>query len=277
MAKKEANPTGVYKPLTWRAKRLTAQLRRATHRTVQNAIIAELIHELTRGSRRVRRQAGQWRTQVRNLAGRHAARAGSAVRRNAGSMVRRVRFGAPMHCITCNKEFRSKLLFNAHAEAHKREQTLAPRNSRHLAAGRQGPVINSGMTLARRQHASPAQGTPIRIPVRMRPARAHAAATLAAAGPEMAKTARTAAAKAAGPDGRPLGAKDLKAMAQQVTATRNAPPARTARKPAARPAEPRTPAAAARAAVNPQMAARAPRTPAARPARSAPSRPGPGA
>jgi hypothetical protein len=277
MAKKEANPTGVYRPLTWRAKRLTAQLRRATHRTVQNAIIAELIHEMTKGSRRVRKQASLWGAKVKQHARQAGGRAGTAARKRVADVGRRVRYGPPMHCVACNKSFRSKLLFNAHAEAHKRAQAgrQRPGNARRV----QGPEINTGI-----------------IPGGASRARAHAASVLGVAGPQKAKAARTAAAKAAGPAGRPLGAKDLKAMAKQVTETRNAPPARPAetagpaRKPAATrtPASARTPAAAARAAADPQMPrpgrpaatttrppVRAPRTPSA--ARTAPARPGPGA
>jgi len=240
MAKPQA--PGTYSPWNWRARRLISQLRSATHRTVQNAIIAELLHELEKGSRRIRRKTSQWRQVVKNQL--HTAvrlqggRTVSVVRKRAAELKRRVRYGPQMTCDACpGKEFRNKLEAKAHVHAHARE-AAAPKTRR---ARVEGPAIRSGVQTAAegRKQKAPVKATPA---VRKQ-AREHARDIMAAAGPQgraVADASRKAAA-----EGRPLDAKDLKNLAKQVTTARDAPASRS--RTAAKPAAPgRTPAAPAR-------------------------------
>lgn len=98
-----AKPAGHYKPHSLRARKLIRQLRRATHKSVQHAIIRELIHEIERGGRRIGGQARKLTAKLRQQAG-----------RITGRQPRR-------SCSACGRTFRNDLQFAAHGEHHARE------------------------------------------------------------------------------------------------------------------------------------------------------------
>ena len=265
MAKTSTGP-GAYQPHSWRARRLIAQLRRATHRTVQNAIIQELIHELERGSRRARKQASWLRAKAKEQARRHAGRAGAALRKKAGEVVRTARYGRLHHCAGCSKDFRNKLQFDAHARSHQEQvQVTRGRVKRErdpqAANGRQPKAPAPARQKGKDRAAFEQWGGDMRArDLRengQRPAReaqAHARNVMEAAGPKVhaavGKVSRQATAT-----GVPAGRKDLKRLkdlGKKVTEARNAPPSRTRATPAAKPA------AAARTPATPKVT-RAPR------------------
>jgi hypothetical protein len=207
MAKAAAGP-GIYRPLSRRARKLISQLGHATHASVQNAYIQEIIHEIEKGSRRVRKagaqgaKAGSWLSgQIRAALLKAAKRGGAAVRKAAGNLHHALRYGARLECShpQCKgQQFRNRLQFGAHARGHQREAAARPQ-------GRQG-----AKALTERQRA-----------------RLHAADHISAAGRQ--GRAAQAAARKATAAGRPLGGKDLKAMARGVTAARNTPPSPSSR------------------------------------------------
>jgi hypothetical protein len=230
---KEANPTGVYSPWNFRARRLIRQLRAATHRTVQNAIIQELIHELEKGSRRARKQAALWRGQAKKYGG----RAGSVLRKRAADVAHRLRYGPQLHCAGCDKQFRNKLQFAAHARAHQRQGRQPALSRAARAPKRRGVPVVTARDRGYIPGAKPAQagdrlpgraagrlhapGTPMGDPR----AGEHARDVISAAGKP--GRAAQAAAQQAKTAGRPLTAKDLKEMAKGTRATM--PQSRTAR------------------------------------------------
>jgi hypothetical protein len=197
---KNTNPTGVYAPLNRRARKLVRQLRAATHRAVQNAIIQELLHEMQKGSRRVRKQSAFWGAQVKKHARQAGGKAGAALRKRAAEVVRTARYGPKMHC-ACGESFRSRLLFNAHARAHQREQRPLP--------GRPGTTYRAQSPKGRQAK-----------PATRKKAQAHARNVMHAAGPQKSAAVRKATAQVAA-TGQPLRAKDLKDLAKQA---RTAPP-----------------------------------------------------
>lgn len=213
MAKSPAGP-GIYSPWTWRARRLIRQLRSATHRTVQNAIIQELIHELTKGSRRAKRKATWLRAQAKKQARRHASRAGAAIRRRTASTWDRLWFGPKHHCAPCDRDFRSLLQFNAHARAH---QQRARQPAARTTTGRQKAVARTAAS--RQQRAAPEH--------------AHAVPAAGARGRAVAAASRNAE-----KTGVPLGTRDLKNLAKQVTDVRDAGPQPRTRTAAAKPSVP---------------------------------------
>jgi hypothetical protein len=191
MAKSPAGP-GIYSPWNRRARSLIAQLRKAKHWSVQNAIMEELRHLHQKGSRRVR-QAPGW---LRRQAPQWGRKVTQATRRHAGSVAHRIRYGARMHCAGCGQQFHNRLQFAAHARTHRRDTVRAPRGSGPLRAGQ-------GAAKARARQK----------------AKAHARDVIGAAGAQ--GRAAQARAKTAKATGRPLTAKDLREMAK---GTRTAAP-----------------------------------------------------
>jgi hypothetical protein len=220
MAKSPAGP-GVYSPWNYRARRLIRQLRAATHRTVQNAIIAELIHELEKGSRRVRKQAGWLRRQAPQWGRKVAA----ATRKRAGSAAHRVWHGPRMEC--CGQQFHNRLEFGAHAMRHRREGRQPAPGRPARATGRdrgylpgRGRLDDGGPALDLKH---PAEAHAERVAHERKQAAAHARDVIGAAGKH--GRAAQAAARSARATG-PLTAKDLREMARQTRAAAPQSPTR---------------------------------------------------
>src|ERR1035441_4293283 len=111
-----ARSSSTYQPLTWKARRLLAQLRRATHRSVQMAIIQELIRELSKGKEKSKKLKDGMKAPLKAKTRQRAARAAHAVR-NVGRKQRTCSCGKPLH---------NDLDVKAHALSHQREDRQAP-------------------------------------------------------------------------------------------------------------------------------------------------------
>jgi hypothetical protein len=203
MAKSPAGP-GIYSPWNRRARSLIAQLRKAKHWSVQNAIMEELRHLHQKGSRRVRQAPGWLRRQAPQW-GRKVAQAGRRQGGRAAKAVRAARSAPPMRC-SCGQAFRSRLLFSAHARAHQREASRPQQGRQRASAKTARPGKGTRQTEAQR-------------------AQNHARDVIGAAGkPGRAAQAR---AKTAAATGQPVTARDLREMAKGTRATM--PQSRTAR------------------------------------------------
>ena len=148
MARKQGNPVGVYSPLTWRARRLIRQLRHATHRSVQNALIQELMHELQRRRRKAQKRAGSVRKAASAYAKKTARKVAGRAGQGAGRLWHRVWYGPRLHCAGCGKDFHNRLQFRAHSLAHQRQAMTTPARGQK-ARGRPAPTVHQKA----RQHA----------------------------------------------------------------------------------------------------------------------------
>ena len=188
-----ARSTGTYQPLTWKARRLLAQLRRATHRSVQMAIIQELIRELSDGKKKAKKMKDRLKDQLKTKTKQRAGRVGRAVR-NAGRNQR---------TCSCGQKFHNDLQFKAHALSHQR--------AAQQPQGRQQAQRNGRPQTARTRPAA-AQGQPQRQPRTQESiAREHARDHLVAAG-RMTPDGRRLTPAAQG--GSVLTTRDLKARAK---------------------------------------------------------------
>ena len=179
-------------PLTWKARRLLAQLRRATHRSVQMAIIQELIRELSKGKEKTKKLKDRLKAQLKAKTKQRAGRAGHAVRN----------VGRKQRTCSCGKTLHNDLDVKAHALSHQREDRQAP--------GRRQAGL---MGTSQRARQGPADGRPQTARQR---ARNHARDHLVAAG-RMTPDGRRLTPAAQG--GSVLNTRDLKARAKAGNAS----------------------------------------------------------
>ena len=220
-----ARSTGTYQPLTWKARRLLAQLRRATHRSVQMAIIQELIRELSDGKKKAKKMKDRLKDQLKTKTKQRAGRAGRAVRN----------VGRNQRTCSCGQRFHNDLQFKAHALSHQR--------AAQQPQGRQQAQRNGRPQTARTRPAA-AQGQPQRQPrTQESVTREHARDHLIAAG-RMTPDGRRLTPS---PQGRTvLRTRDLKASAKAG----KAPAAARAAQPPRSPVPARVPATAAPTSVS---------------------------